>query len=92
MEGRSSNPGNPLVRYGANHLWAVRTAIPAAVAAVITGQCSIRTRWTSRRAYEAWSWHYMSFTRGLLSDGTERVVTPILSKESRVNNVIRNHT
>jgi hypothetical protein len=33
-----------------------------------------------------------SFTRGLLSEGTERVVTPIRSKESRVNNVIRNHT
>src|SRR5262245_45464278 len=32
-----------------------------------------------------------SFTRGLLSNRMERVVTPILSKWSRVNNVIRDH-
>ena len=33
-----------------------------------------------------------SLTRDLFPDGTERMAMPVLPRESRVNNVIRNHT
>jgi len=66
---------------------------PAAAAAMAGGHCSWRIRCTSIArilgVVLALRW---SLTRVLLSDGTERVVTPILSKETRVNNVIGNHS
>ena len=63
------------------------------VAASAGGHCSWRTRWTINArilgVVFALRW---TFTRGLLSEGTGCLVTPILSKEPRVNNVIRNHS